>query len=421
MAIRRLTLASFTILLLLVMAPDGRASSFQLVRVVDLNTPIPNGSGPFTRFDPPTLSGGNVAFAGYGLAGQQGIYLFQGGVLSRVADLNTAIPGGSGNFNSVFGAPLSGSDVAFGGAGPAGQQGVYFFNGSVLSRVADLNTPIPGGTGNFTALILAGLSGSNVAFEGTGPAGQQGVYSFNGSVLSRVADLNTPIPNGTGNFKRLSGPTLLSGNNIAFGGSDNPVPLPPGGQQGIYLFHGGVLDHVADLNTLVPGGSGNKFAGFGAPGQPFTGGALSGGNVVFLGFGSLQAGLYLSEDGILSRVVDLGTPIPGGNGTFAQFMNEDISGGNVVFFGLGPGPQRGIYLFERGELSRVADTNTPIPAGTGSFSDFSSPKGSGRNVVFRGDGPGGQLGIYLFHDGVLDRVADQNTPIPGDRGNFLFF
>ena len=54
--------------------------------------------------------------------------------------------------------------------------------GSPPIRIADTATAIPGGTGNFTALVHSGnpvapspvISGNNVAFFGAGAGGQQG-------------------------------------------------------------------------------------------------------------------------------------------------------------------------------------------------------------------------------------------------------
>ena len=215
-------------LAMLLFASPGQASA--LSRVADLTTAIPNGTGTFTNVVGPVLSGGNVAFLGVGSSGQEGIYLFNGSALSRVADKNTAIPNGTGNFTSFGGPLLSGANVAFFADGSSGQEGFYLFNGSALSRVADLNTTIPNGTGNFTGFGLLALSGGNVTFHGVGSSGQGGIYLFNGSALSRVADKNTAIPNGTGNFTGFGDP-VLSGGNVAFFAVGSS-------QEGIYLFTG---------------------------------------------------------------------------------------------------------------------------------------------------------------------------------------
>src|SRR5215471_9026122 len=63
--------------------------------------------------------------------------------------------------------------------------------------VADTNTAIPSGTGNFTGVSAPAVSGGQVAFKGTG-ASQQGMYEWISGNLSVVSDLNTAIPNGTG-------------------------------------------------------------------------------------------------------------------------------------------------------------------------------------------------------------------------------
>ena len=57
-------------------------------------TPIPGGNGSFIKAGLAALSGSNVAFAGMrGFPKQEGIYLFEGGVLSRVAVPRLAKPG----------------------------------------------------------------------------------------------------------------------------------------------------------------------------------------------------------------------------------------------------------------------------------------------------------------------------------------
>ena len=134
-------------------------------------------------------------------------------ILNKVVDRNTPIPGGSGTFPDFFGAVISGSNVAFAGHTGGGlPNGIYLFNGIVLAKVADRNTPVPEGTGNFFAFGYPVISGNNVAFtndEGTG------IYLFNGTALAKVADRNTPVPEGTGNFFAFGYP-VISGNNVAF-------------------------------------------------------------------------------------------------------------------------------------------------------------------------------------------------------------
>ncbi|MDA2921477.1 hypothetical protein MYX76_18630, partial [Desulfobacterota bacterium AH_259_B03_O07] len=147
--------------------------------------------------------------------------------------------------------------------------------------------------------------------------------------LSVVADKSTMIPGGTGTFTGVSGPPSLDGGNVAFLGFSNF-----GDQHGIYTDIGG-LGVVADFSTMIPGGTGT-FTGF-----PFL--SLDGGNVAFLGFGTFgeQQGIY-TDIGGLGVVADLGTMIPGGTGNFTAFGAPSLSGGNVAFKGSAPS-QQGIY------------------------------------------------------------------------------
>src|SRR5205823_4255509 len=132
-----------------------------------------NGTGNFTAFvTDAAISGGNVVFVGSGASGQQGVYKFTpGDPVLPVADTHTAIPGGSGNFTSFIPpnpilpvAPgFSGNNIAFFGLGSGGQQGVYT-PGDPILPVADRNTLVPGGTGNFQFFTALALVGNHVAF-----------------------------------------------------------------------------------------------------------------------------------------------------------------------------------------------------------------------------------------------------------------
>src|SRR6185369_8265464 len=97
------------------------------------------------------------------------------------------------------------------------QKGIYrIVNQGTPVKVADLNTAIPGGTGNFTSFLpqepilpqeptRPNISGSSVAFFGAGSGGQQGIYvSIPQDPIipvdpTRIADTSTAIPGGTGN------------------------------------------------------------------------------------------------------------------------------------------------------------------------------------------------------------------------------
>jgi hypothetical protein len=110
---------------------------------------------------------------------------------------------------------------------------------------------------------------------------------------------------------------------------------------------------IADRNTAIPDGTGN-FAGF-RPTDPYSPVAISGDNVVFYGVGdSGQEGLYLSRpSSSLLKVADRSTAIPAGTGYFTSFVPPNptlppspiIGGETVAFIGFGSGGQTGIYRF----------------------------------------------------------------------------
>jgi hypothetical protein len=400
------------LLFLFVIASQAGAQPFVLSKVADLNTPIPGGSGNFTSTVYAVISNGNVAFRGEGDSGQEGIYLFNGSVLSKVADLNTPVPGGAGNFIFVNVPVIDDNNVAFLGHGTSGQVGFYVYNGTTLTKAADLNTPIPGGSGNFTGFYHPDIriSSGNVVFRAEGGSGAQfGIYLFNGTTLTKVADLNTPIPDGSGNFTNFTEDPVISGSNVAFIGEGSSG-------QGIYLFNGTTLTKVADHNTPIPGGSGN-FTFFPTTSEI----SISGSNVAFRGEGdSGQQGIYFSNGTSLGKVADLNTPIPDGSGNFNGFGSPVISGSYIDFIGSGDSGQE-IYLFDGTALRKVVDANTPIPGDSGNFTGLIFWAFAGANIAFEGVGASGQRGIYFFHGTTLSKVADINTPIPGGSGNFTGF
>jgi hypothetical protein len=378
------------------------AQSFILRKVADQNTPIPGGSGNFTSFYFRLLVDGNNLVFASAPSGQQGIYLFNGDTLRVLADCNTEAPGSLGNFSGFEGWVMSGSNVAFLGSVGSGN-GIYLFNGTALIKVADFNTPIPEGSGNFIHINAPAISGSSVVFEGFGSSGQRGIYLFNGTTLRKVVDFNTSIPEGSGNFTWFESPGISEGK-VVFHAQGSS------GQQGIYLSSGKTLSRITDRNTPIPGGAGN-FLSLGFP-------LISGSNVAFIGGSYEQQGIYLFNGTILIQLADSNTPIPEGSGNFTWFESPGISEGKVVFHAQGSSGQQGIYLFNGTTLRKVADLNTAIPDGSEKFTLLSPPVISGGNVAFWGDTWSGQGGNYFFNGTALIKVADSNTPIPEGSGNF---
>lgn len=325
-------------------AASAWAQTITFTKIADTDTPIPGGVGNFTGFGAITIDQGNVAFDARGSSGQGGVYTLIGGTLGVVADKNDAVPGGSGGtFLLIGGSWIDGTNVVFKGQG-GGQDGIYTDVGGALNIVADRNTSVPGGMGNFFVTDTASMDEGNVVFRGfTGPF-PRGIYKSVGGALSVVADVDMTVPGGVDFF---TDPSLAS-----ISGAD--VAFRSGVDGGIFTDMGGALRVVADNNTPIPGGSGN-FEGYG-------GTAIDDGVIAFAAIGSPpQVGHYMEIHGVLNVVADSNSPIPGGSGTFSAFgVTPSLDGTNIAFRAIGPGGQDGVYTNMGGSLIKVVDLSDSI-------------------------------------------------------------
>ncbi|HLH56320.1 MAG TPA: choice-of-anchor R domain-containing protein [Verrucomicrobiae bacterium] len=383
------------------------------------STAIPGGTGNFTSLPlAPGLSGSNLVFYGTGSSGQQGIYQTTRGLNqapARIADLNTAIPNGAGNFSSFgtqAGIIIVGGDILFSGGGAGSQQGIYFSSHSTpgsLVRIADTSTAIPGGTGNFAAFQNApDFSGSGAAFVGSGAGGQQGIYTVAvitppqvGSPL-RIADTITAIPGGNGSFTSFPSGPALSGSEVAFIGNGS------GAQQGLYTVavitppQVGSPLRIADTSTAIPGGSGN-FTAFGSDQAHPVDPAMRGNRLAFVGSGSGgQQGVYNVAVmapplvGSPLRVADTSTPVPGGDGNFTSFGAVSVSATDLAFLGQGTGGQTGIYDMTAGQLLKVVAVGDRIGSKTIAGLNFSRSGLSGDPIAFQATFSDGSQGVYTI-------------------------
>ncbi len=385
---------AFSLIVSLLAGGNALAANFNFTKVVDSNTPIPGGTGNFNTFYTPSLDNKSVAFVGRGNSNfpggqffQEGLYTTVGGSLNVIADRSTPIPNGTGNFQFFLDQTLDNGSVAFIGAASVGtgevlsQQGVYTNLGGSLNVIADLNTPIPGSTRNFGFLNWLTFDNESVAFRGSssGQFSQSGIYTNVGGSLNVIADLNTPIPNGTGNFNRFEAPTLDNGS-VAFSGFRN-VSLEPT-QSGIYTNVGGSLNVIADLNTPIPNGTGN-FTSFSEP-------ILDNKSVAFVGYaGSFSPeGIYTNLGDSLSVIIDRNTPIPDGTGNFTNFGRLSFNKGNIAFVNTAyvsstPGSSfQGIYTTLGGELTKVIDINDSLLGKTINSFSFGREGLSGNQIAF---------------------------------------
>ena len=208
------------------------------------------------------------------------------------------------------------------------------------------------------------------------------------------------------------------------------------GYQAVYVVNEGVLNNLVDTGTLMPGNDVlfHSFNGFSAVASwPLS---ISDGGVVFSGENrrsSADSGIFKYDNESLSVVADKNTLIPNGTGTFrGRFGIPDIDGRTVGINGVGREPtQEVVYTVNNGTSQVVADFNTlRPPSTTENFDNFNGgPFGiyvdiDSQNVAFSQPNSSGSLqrGVYTTQGGSLRMVANENTLMPNQDPvlNFKF-
>jgi hypothetical protein len=140
-------------------------------------------------------------------------------------------------------------------------------------------------------------------------------------------------------------------------------------------------------------------------------------------FGALSAGLPLGAGAAtvnFTLLADNATPTPGANDSFHWIYGGHWSGDAVFFQGWGATPYGGLFSVPAagGTIKVLVSTQTPIPGGSGPFTSFNfinsgcdEPLADNRFLYFPGER---STGLYKVPraGGNVTRLADLNTPIP---------
>jgi hypothetical protein len=338
--------------------------------------------------------------------------------LTRVADTSTPVPGGSGNFGVGGGNPFTApsydeGEVLFWGRQGSlnGPDGVYAWRSGTLSVVADRNTLLPGTSSTFSHFV----SQQGIATDGSSPtftagslaAGRGGIYSKVGQQLVPVVESTMSVPGGSGTFAHFTSPSR-DGAAVTFAGGDNALP-PPSGTRGLYRSTNGQISLIADINTPLPQGGGN-FAGFKQQG-------LSGSRVAFTANDpSHQSGVYETDinGGPISLIADTNTPLPGGQGSFTRLESASISGDNVSFldyYNPAQSSRAAVYARINGSLHAIAGPGTPLPGGL-TVGYCGAAAISGDSIAFIAYHLGGQ-GIFVWRNGQIEPVVQSGGQLNG--------
>lgn len=313
--------------------------------------------------------------------------------------------------------------------------------GSQLVKVVDSFTPVagepPGTTFNLTGAAAAYKNGIFVFEAQVG--GVKGLWRTGPTAggFTRLVDVNTAIPSGSGFFRDLL-PFRFDGSTLVFRGDDQGEF---GGQAGYYAIPigGGAITTLANQNTLVPPANTTPFGfGIGFPGGTQDYMSLDGGNLVFAD--NAESGNY-AIDLASGQVRAIGTTayaICEAGPYLALIWGQPEISGNTVSMSIGGGQGSSLYTFPLSGVSgvpdpcatprerasngsRIASLNVANPGG-GNFDafKFGTQRISGNTVVFRGGNASGRYGIYsTATDGSgLSELVSTNDAVPGGVGTF---
>ena len=241
-----------------------------LIKLADTKTKVPGGKGDFTPSrtyfsafspsgcSPPIVGTQSVVFVGMDAIQNAGLYSvpIAGGVVKKIADYTTAIPGaplppsGYTTFNKNYSfchLAIVGTTVVFDAGVNSGVYSVQT-NGTKLTRIADANTPTqaPGPFPVVNGYGLPSVQGKNITYIGSTTGGPFGIF-YGG--LTGLGSLVVYAQSSEGNnYDQYAYPTL-NGSSIAYSallsGTDNVLAtVNTAGTAGTLIFD--------DVTSKVP-------------------------------------------------------------------------------------------------------------------------------------------------------------------------
>jgi len=297
-----------------------------------------------------------------------------------------------------------------------------------LFKIAGTDTRVPGGDGaTFRFFSEYAVSGGTVVFIG-GEGSQDGIYAGTGTGPPElVAERNTTLvprgggPRTFGGFRNLS----VDGRNVVFNGGGTS-------DRALYRIALGA-DPVSGVERLVelPRGAPAFFVDLTSVTyrQAYVAARVRQGETSSNETDSVQLVRVPSDPADVTLIADVNTPIPMGTGTFEEFPHGfrpvvlDVTTGPVVaFLGRGSDEQWGIYRDRgSGPPEVVAHTATRVPGTDLTFTQFCTLAIDGESVAFTGaylDGRAPRRGIYALRGTTPETVVEPTTRIPDSQQQF---
>ncbi len=232
--------------------------------------------------------------------------------------------------------------------------------------------------------------------------------------ITKVVDFDTEVPGLDGiTFDLVDGVTMsVSAGRVAFVGRADIFAAE---RLGVYLWHDGELEIVADSGMTAPESS--------EPLAP-AGDTQIDGDIVafdsFLGrFGNRGTGVYARVDGLVTRIADSTQTLPGAAGP-GLTATPRLAGETVVFWNKDSAGEERLYSanLSSGEVGVVLDEFTADPEA----SAFALGEFDGERAAFRAAHANGLYrGVYTTDlAGDVVTIARAGDPIPGGAGATFF-
>lgn len=244
---------------------------------------------------------------------------------------------------------------------------------------------------------VIGVGGYDNCCSGGPNIYQNALYLFSSGTGHRIADINTPVPGYSGQNKISGARPATDGTSMVFKlGTVTPVALA--------RWQAGSISILATNGTPVPS-SADTFLSFA---HPFM---SANGQFVFTAKGLSRSGVYLWNAGTLSKIVDSTDLKPGTSTAFGSGFVDDsaVRNGNDTAFSH---TSAALYKIANGTLSLVANNTVVMPGLTNKFSAVSVASLQNGKVVFRGSS-GVEAGIYTDYSGALEKIVDLRTVLDG--------
>ena len=412
----------------------------EIVKIAVTGDPVPEGNGEFNSFPRVYLNNtGQAAFYANlqntpgGSLDSNGIYLFNGTNIAKLARADEMAPEGNGDFRYFLEPVLNDAgQVAFfavlrnTAGGAADEEGIYFHDGTSLMNVARAGDTVPDGDGVFERLSVERVlnDAGHVAFHVYSPIAQDGIYVYNGQALAKLARRNDPLPDGDGTFGSFTSyPSVNSSGQVAFQATG-------GSGRAVYLHTGESFVELSREGDAPPEGNG-VFTAYSTRAQ-----INDLGQVATLAYlrNTIEppndgTGIYLHDGANLVTIARENTPAPDGNGVFGDLDDPVLNSEGMVAFrtnlrntigggtGNGAGPDdTGLYLHDGAALVNLARENNPAPEGNGDFSRFSEPAMNRTSLVafaavLKNIGPDSTTGSGVY---LTDGIETLNAARTGD-------